>query len=430
MMKNNNTLNDMMVPKNFKRLLAGLLFIFWLVVLTAQGLVWANLRVLFLPRVPTVELAASLLQDTLWIPVALVLPLYLWWLSRRETRHPGLRIAIGAAAFLLLLWGLSAMPTFFRLLFLLLPLLGFAVWREVRRSRRLSAHLFLYLVACTGLLLNYGPQLFPSLSALRRPGPGHLKILDYNISSVSYGEKRNPIFDLIARESPDIVFIQEINSSDRKLFQKRLGEEYPHQLWADRFENYNGGAILSRLPFKSTRNIDIGTPHMSGHTNVNHAVVSLMGEEIHLFNCHLYPAGHAFLQLLFGKRTLASSLAQTRTAYQRRLAEAEELHRIVSRVEAPVILAGDFNDTPNSPLYRRFGDGLQNSFATAGWGLGTTYGQYSLQGSVSKYLRFLIFDFLRIDQIFASRHFRILEARVMPLSISDHRPQLVRLVLY
>jgi len=28
MMKNNNTLNDMMVPKNFKRLLAGLLFIF------------------------------------------------------------------------------------------------------------------------------------------------------------------------------------------------------------------------------------------------------------------------------------------------------------------------------------------------------------------------------------------------------------------
>ncbi len=420
----------MTVTKKFKRLPAGLLFIFWLVVLTAQGLVWANLRVLFLPRVPTVELAASLLQDTLWIPVALVLPLYLWWFGRRETRHPGLRAGVGVAAGLLMLWGLSALPAYFRLLFLLLPLLGIGVWREARRSRRISAHLFLYLVACTGLLLNYGPQLFPSLSALRKPGPGHLKILDYNISSVSSGEKRNPVFDLIARENPDIIFIQEINSSDRKLFQRKLGEEYPHQLWADRFENYNGGAILSRLPFKSTRNIDIGTSYMSGHTNVNHAVITLMGEEIHLFNCHLYPAGHAFLQLIFGKRTLASSLAQTRIAYQRRLAEAEELHSIVSRVEVPVILAGDFNDTPNSPLYRRFSAGLQNSFATAGWGLGTTYGHYSLQGSFSKHLRFLIFDFLRIDQVFASRHFRILEAQVLPLSISDHRPQIVRLALY
>lgn len=420
----------MTATKQIKRLLAGLLLFFWLVILTAQGLVWANLRVLLLPRVPTVELAASLLQDTLWIPVALVLPLYLFWFGRRETENRMIRYCAGTAALLLMLWGLSELPAYFRLLFLLLPLLGIMVWREVRRTRQIRAHLFLYLAACAGLLLNYGPQLFPSFSALRRPGPGHLKILDYNISSVSHGEKRLPVFDLIARENPDIVFIQEINSSDRKLFQRRLGESYPHQLWADRFENYNGGAILSRLPFKSVRNIDIGTPYMSGHTNVNHAVVTRMGEEIHLFNCHLYPAGHAFLQLIFGKRTLASSLAQTRIAYQRRMAEAEELHRIVSRIEAPVILAGDFNDTPNSPLYRRFNAGLQNAFATAGWGLGTTYGHYNLQGSIPGRLRFLLFDFLRIDQVFASRHFRILEASVVPLSVSDHQPQIVRLALY
>ncbi len=239
-----------------------------------------------------------------------------------------------------------------------------------------------------------------------------------------------PVFDLLVREDAEIVFIQEINSSDRKLFQRRLGDRYPHQLWADRFENYNGGAILSKIPFKSADNIDIGTPFMPGHTNINHAVVSVLGQDVHLLNGHLYPAGHAFLQLLFGKRTLESSLANTRTAYQRRMAEAEKLHDIVSRIDAPLILAGDFNDTPNSPLYDRFSETLQNAHATAGWGLGTTYGHYSMNGSVSRHMRFMLFDFLRIDQVFASRHFRILEARVVPSSISDHRPQVVRLSLY
>ena len=413
-----------------KRIVSWSLFLYWVIVLTAMALVWANLRVIFLPRIPTVELGASLLQDTLWVLVGLALPFYLYWLVRRETQQRVHRILAAAVALLILLWALSDMLSYFRWLFLHFTLLAVAVVRELKRNRHISIHLFLYLTTCAALVLNYGPQLFPSFSALRRPGPGHLKILDYNISSSAHGERRTPIFDLIAKEAPDIVFVQEINSSDRKLFQRRLGDLYPHQLWADRFENYNGGAILSRLPFQSMQNIDIATPYMSGHTNVNHAVISLLGEEVHLYNCHLYPAGHAFLQLLFGKRTLASSLKQTRIAYQRRLAEAEQLHAIVSKVNAPLILAGDFNDTPNSPLYRAFGERLQNAHAVAGWGLGTTYGYYSLRGSVAKYFRILIFDFLRIDQVFASYHFRLLEARVVPLSLSDHRPQVVRLSLY
>ncbi|HNW60061.1 MAG TPA: endonuclease/exonuclease/phosphatase family protein [bacterium] len=413
-----------------RRFLASALFFFWVIILAAEALVWGNLRVLFLPRVPTVEMAASLLQDTLWLFAGLALPLYLLVLAHRQTPRPALRRVLLAAIVLLEICALADLPAYFRGLFLLLGLLAFLAVRDARRSRKLRAHYFLFYIACLGLLLNYGPQLFPSFSALRRPGPGHLKILDFNISSTSYGEKRTPVFDLIEREAPDLVFIQEINSSDQKLFRRRLGERYPHQLWADRFENYNGGAILSRIPFKEDHNIDLGTPYMSGHTNINHAVIRVRGEEIHLFNGHLYPAGHAFLQLIFGRRTLESSLAQTRIAYQRRMAEAEQLENIIRRYEGPVIVAGDFNDTPNSPLYRRFSETLHNAFATAGWGLGTTYGQFNLNGSVPQGLRFVLFDFLRIDQVFASRHFRILEARVVPLAISDHKPQVVRLTLY
>ncbi|HQI50188.1 MAG TPA: endonuclease/exonuclease/phosphatase family protein, partial [bacterium] len=406
------------------------LFLFWVVVLTGEALVWGNLRVLFLPRVPTVEMAASLLQDTLWLLVGLALPFYVCALAFRQLPRRIARRALVAAVLLFWILVLGDLPLYFRWLFLLIGLLVFLAVRDARRSRSIRAHYFLFYMACLGLVLNYGPQLFPSFPSLRKAGPGHLKILDYNISSTLYGEKRAPLFELIQREKPDLVFIQEINSSDQKLFRRKLDDLYPYQLWADRFENYNGGAILSRIPFTEEHNIDLGTPYMSGHTNINHAVIRLRGEEVHLFNGHLYPAGHAFLQLIFGKRTLESSLAQTRLAYQRRMAEAEQLEQLVGRIKAPTIVAGDFNDTPNSPLYRRFEATLRNAFATAGWGLGTTWGQYNLKGSVPHWLRFILFDFLRIDQLFASRHFRILEARVIPLAISDHKPQVVRLTLY
>lgn len=415
--------------QSIRRILASLLFFYWVVVLTGEALVWGNLRVLFLPRVPTVEMAASLLQDTLWLLAGLALPFYLCALGCRLVPGRLARRALLVALPLFWILVLADLPLYFRWLFLLLGLLAWLAVRDARRSRTIHAHYFLFYLACLGLILNYGPQLFPSIPGVRRAGAAPLKILDYNISSTLYGERRTPLFELIQRENPDLIFIQEINSSDQKLFRRRLGERYPYQLWADRFENYNGGAILSRMPFKEEHNIDLGTPYMSGHTNINHAVIRLRGEEVHLFNGHLYPAGHAFLQLIFGKRTLESSLAQTRLAYQRRMAEAEQLEQLVGRIKAPVIVAGDFNDTPNSPLYRRFDATLQNAFATAGWGLGTTWGHYNLKGSFPPSLRFILFDFLRIDQLFASHQFRILEARVIPLAISDHKPQVVRLSL-
>ena len=411
------------------KILLYILFLFWIFILVAELLIWANLRPLFLPQVAVVDMTASVLQDTLWIPIGLALPFYLLaFLLKTSHRalHYGLLITAAAA---LLLWAFSDMLSYFRVLFLLLAALIFVTIRSVRRTREIRANVLAYMAVCAGMVINYGPQLLPTLPPLTGTKTGHLKILDFNISMRGQGEQRSAIIDLIKRENPDLVFIQEINSNDRKLFLRTLGENYPHQFWADRRENYNGGAILSKLPFKNSRNIDITTPFMSGHTNINEAVIRVRGQDVHLFNCHLYPAGHAFIQLIFGKRTLESFIDHTRTAYRRRQAEAEQLHHLIAGARGAVIVAGDFNDTPNSSVYRLFSEHLQNAFATAGWGLGTTYGHYSLKSSVSRHWKFILFDFLRIDHVFASAHFRTLEARVLPLDVSDHRPQVVRLAL-
>jgi vancomycin resistance protein VanJ len=84
-------------------------------------------------------------------------------------------------------------------------------------------------------------------------------------------------------------------------------------------------------------------------------------------------------------------------------------------LDAPVLLAGDFNTPPVGRIYgalaRRFGD----SFAEAGRGWGYTYpARYPL---------------LRIDYIFHSRDWRATAARVGSRPGSDHRALFAELVL-
>ena len=98
-------------------------------------------------------------------------------------------------------------------------------------------------------------------------------------------------------------------------------------------------------------------------------------------------------------------------------------------VNAPLIIAGDFNDTPNSAIYHLFSGKLQNAFAKAGWGLGGTFGHKSLVSSVPEKGRFLLFDFLRIDHVFCSKDFNVCGAKVLKFNASDHRPQIIDLRL-
>ncbi|MBN2356176.1 endonuclease/exonuclease/phosphatase family protein [candidate division KSB1 bacterium] len=382
------------------------------------------MRSIFFPRIPIVEMIAGLCQDTLWLPLAVALPGYLLWLSWVQLSSWWQRIIAAVFSVFILLWVIFAVNEFFRWMIILVAFLLFGVIQLVRQKRHLYANILLFVLAWLGVVLHYRGQLLPNLPRFSST-EATLTILDYNILVGQRGTQRNQVFELIASEKPDLIFIQEINSGDRKLFREKMGALYPHQLWADRREYYNGGAILSKFPIKEARNVDLSTHHLPGHTNLNHAVINWRGRDIHLLNCHLYPSGHAFIQLLFGRRSLGSFIDHTRSAFLRRMDEAEQLAAITRKIQAPVIMAGDFNDTPNSPIYRLFQQQLQNAFAARGWGMGTTFGYHSLKQSVSPHWRGLLFDFLRIDHVFVSSHFRVEQARVLPVAASDHRPLLV-----
>ena len=79
----------------------------------------------------------------------------------------------------------------------------------------------------------------------------------------------------------------------------------------------------------------------------------------------------------------------------------------------PLIIAGDFNDTPASYIYQQATDLLSDPYVEQGRGFGTTYhGPYPA---------------FRIDYILHSHDLEALSYKRIPSAISDHYPIVVTL---
>src|SRR5207253_3238831 len=66
-------------------------------------------------------------------------------------------------------------------------------------------------------------------------------------------------------------------------------------------------------------------------------------------------------------------LRRMKRAYTKRAQQVSVLKNEITGSSYPVILCGDFNDTPNSYTYNVLSDGLSDSFRQSGKGFGRTY---------------------------------------------------------
>ena len=90
---------------------------------------------------------------------------------------------------------------------------------------------------------------------------------------------------------------------------------------------------------------------------------------------------------------------------------AEQALRISDHIKTcnhPVILCGDFNETPQSYTYRLLSNQLKDSFREKGFGIGSTYA-----GKIPG---------LRIDYILASKNIQINDHQILRKEVSDHYP--------
>ena len=201
---------------------------------------------------------------------------------------------------------------------------------------------------------------------------------------------------------PDIICLQERPHDNLLAWDsiRAAFPAYPHTVINSREDEVLNLAVLSRWPILNVREFYFE----NSYNKILQTDIVAGSDTIRLFNVHLQTTGvgtTAFNGNLF--RTLQHNAVE-------RNRQADRLTDAVKESPYPVIVCGDFNDTPSSYAYRAMRcAGLQDAFLQAGHGWG---GSYQRGGNL-----------FRIDYLFASKAFRLLRYEWIPNDWSDHKMQ-------
>lgn len=203
--------------------------------------------------------------------------------------------------------------------------------------------------------------------------------------------RQEPFLAWLDAQQADLVVLQEVTEAwARRLAQLR---DLPHQHALARDDPY-GMAVLSRRPLESFDWVDLvgdGLPSVEGAVLVHGRRVRFLGLHTH------WP--------------LTPGLARARDAALQRAA------RLAGEAAGPVVLLGDLNVTPDSPVFDRLlaDSGLRDVLQGAPWR--PTWAARAWPVA------------LRIDHILVPPAVCVEYATVGPAIGSDHRPVLARLRL-
>ena len=232
--------------------------------------------------------------------------------------------------------------------------------------------------------------------------PGTFRLLAYNIrhgQGIDLKVDLDRVAHVIKRLDPDVVTLQEVDCrvdrSGRVDQAQELGRQTGMHAQFGKFFDFQGGeygmAILSKSPF-----VDTQLHHLPRGAEPRFALagkvrIGTPQSEIIFVGIHLY-----------------------RTEPQR-LAQAQRLVDIYANTSTPVILAGDFNSMPGSPVMKLLEESWHN----------VAKQESRLTFPADQPVREIDFVLLRPGQLF-----EVVSARVIAEPrASDHRPLLVDLRL-
>ncbi len=216
-----------------------------------------------------------------------------------------------------------------------------------------------------------------------------IKLMTVNLYGRNHDHAR--FIELARRESPDVILLVEVTPSWARALET-LAVEYPHRLVSPRQSAY-GIALLSRLPLLEPQIVDLlGSPAVDTTLRLaDNRIARLVG--VHLRS-----------------PTSAAHSAARNT-------QLGELEDLLADYAGPLIVTGDFNATPYSPLLADWLERTGLDDARRGRGFSATWPTY-----------FPILG-IPIDHCLISEHFTVTEQYQGPVFGSDHYPVLTRLSL-
>jgi endonuclease/exonuclease/phosphatase family metal-dependent hydrolase len=306
---------------------------------------------------------------------------------------------------------------------------SFIIWWLFFRRRRMIVSIAVIMIGWVHVGDHF--QFFGRTAPTTEVNGTPVKFMSFNVRLFDLynwtGNKitRDKIFDLLYREDPDILCLQEFfHNTGPGLFPTRepLLKEFKFNAVHDRYTHrvrnaqHFGIATFSAFPI-----VDTGSIAFPDNPN-NQCIwsdIAIRGDTIRVYNAHLasYHFGDEDYRFLEGLDTGTRSdsirsggkriLKRLRRGVQLRASEVESIADHIANSPYPVIYCGDMNDVPMSYSYARLRDHLQDAFVNSGRGHGGTY-----IGNLPP---------LRIDHIMHSPQIESWDFRTLPDELSDHR---------
>ena len=257
-----------------------------------------------------------------------------------------------------------------------------------------------------------------------------IKVMSYNVKvfdlyNWSHNlETRAKMFNLLNDESSDIMCFQEFFSRDSSKFDnldslvhlqkaKYVHVEYSANLKPNQ---HFGIATFSYYPIVAQGKIDFGY-----HSNniCIYSDIKIGNDTIRVYNMHLQSIAFSKsdykyaeeLQKDIESEDIEQSkniLRRLKKAFVKRAKQADLISASIEQCHYPVIVCGDFNDTPSSYTYHTISKNLQDAFVESGNGFGKSY--------------IGIFPSFRIDYILRNPKFKAYNFRTIREELSDHFP--------
>lgn len=340
----------------------------------------------------------------------------------------GFTLGIGFAFLLLLSYLAPFVPpdSFWPIAFFGLPFpylviinLFFLVIWALQRSIRLLLPLVVLVLGYSNFTNTF--QFIPEQSASESQG---IKVLSFNVHSYNskLRSKRTnapKVIDYFRSTDAEIICLQEaIFPKEGVLSPKSITETLPaikHYQFAST-SRYSGSITYSKYPI-----INLGEIRFEGTSNlVLFSDIKISDTlTIRVYNCHfqsylINPAEYSIVdapgssskdQQINEARKISNKL---KVGFEMRALQARKVAEHISKSPFPVIVCGDFNDTPVSYAYRTVRGNLFDAFVESGWGISNTY-----NGALPS---------LRIDYILYGHQFKAVNYKRDRVYLSDHFP--------
>ena len=317
-----------------------------------------------------------------------------------------------------------ALPAFLGLAYpylLLINIIFFITW----------AVLFRFEALISLIIIAIGFNDFTNYIKLSKPAGDKthtFKVLSYNIRMFNYFEKgsgassEKKVLEFLKAQKPDILCLQEFfaegnPASEEGAIKNALGGNYYSHIKCkgNGRNRFYGIATFSRYPIiRKGEIVHRGSSSISIYSDVMIGKDTFRIYNNHLQTFRLKGMERSFLDEMFApgdKETINEVMSLSgnlKRGFVRRAKQAEAVKENINRSPFPVIVAGDFNDTPASYAYGKIRKGLNDSFINSGYGAGFTYkGNYPPNR----------IDYILYDNSLINSYFEIKKVRY-----SDHYP--------